>query len=105
MAISTILTLPGTQDGAVHNKDYARVKKLFEQIVGVAIKTEDLNDLAKDSIDVLCENYPDHPNLAPGCTFDSVYTLDGLQRSWINQATLGLFDPPEPPQFNYRPKS
>jgi len=65
----------------------------------------DLNDLAEDSIDVLCENYPDHPNLGSECTFDSVYTLDGLQRSWINRATLGLFDPPEPPQFNYRPKS
>ena len=64
-----------------------------------------LNDLAEDSIDVLCENYPDHPNLASGCNFDSVYTLDGLQRSWINRATLGLFNPPKPPQFNYRPKS
>jgi outer membrane protein assembly factor BamD len=65
----------------------------------------DLNDLAEDSIDVLCENYPDHPNLGSECTFDSVYAIDGLQRSWINRATLGLFDPPEPPQFNYRPKS
>ena len=64
-----------------------------------------LNDLADDSIDVLCENFPDHPNLASGCDFDSVYTTDGLQRSWVNQATLGLFDPPKPPQFNYRPKS
>jgi outer membrane protein assembly factor BamD len=64
-----------------------------------------LNDLAEDSINVLCENYPDHPNLTSGCTFDSVYTMDGLQRSWINEVTLGLFDPPEPPQFNYRPKS
>jgi outer membrane protein assembly factor BamD len=64
-----------------------------------------LNNLAEDSIDVLCENYPDHPNLASGCNFDSVYTLDGLQRSWINRATLGLFNPPKPPQFNYRPKS
>ena len=64
-----------------------------------------LTDLAEDSIDVLCDNYPDHPNLASGCTFDSVYTTDGLQRSWINRATLGLFNPPEPPQFNYRPKS
>ena len=54
---------------------------------------------------VLCENYPDHPNLKDGCTFDSVYTADGLQRSWINQATFGLFDPPKPPQFNYRSKS
>ena len=36
--------------------------------------------------------------------FQSVYDLDGLQRSWINRATFGLFDPPDPPQFDYRPK-
>lgn len=65
----------------------------------------DLPDLAQDSIDVLCQNYPEHPNLDPNCSFTSVYTMDGLQRSWINKATLGLFDPPKPPQFNYRPKS
>ncbi len=74
-------------------------------IMGQAYLLLGLNDLAEDSIAVLCENYPDHPNLTSGCEFDSVYTMDGLQRSWINQATLGLFDPPEPPQFNYRPKS
>ena len=64
-----------------------------------------LNDLAEDSVDVLCENYPEHPNLTAECAFDSVYTMDGLQRSWINRATLGLFNPPKPPQFNYRPKT
>ena len=74
-------------------------------IMGQAYLLLGLNDLAEDSIAVLCENYPDHPNLTPGCGFDSVYTMDGLQRSWINRATLGLFDPPKPPQFNYRPKS
>ena len=74
-------------------------------IMGQAYLLLGLNDLAEDSIAVLCENYPDHPNLTSGCEFDSVYTMDGLQRSWINQATLGLFDPPKPPQFNYRPKT
>lgn len=74
-------------------------------IMGQAYLLLGLNDLAEDSILVLCENYPDHPNLSSGCEFDSVYTMDGLQRSWINQATFGLFDPPKPPQFNYRPKS
>lgn len=64
-----------------------------------------INDLANDAVEVLCENYPDHPNLKDGCTFDSVYTADGLQRSWINRSTFGLFDPPKPPQFNYRAKS
>ena len=74
-------------------------------IMGQAYLLLGLNDLAEDSIAVLCENYPDHPNLTPGCGFDSVYTMEGLQKSWINRATLGLFDPPKPPQFNYRPKS
>jgi outer membrane protein assembly factor BamD len=64
-----------------------------------------IDDLAEDAVDVLCENYPDHPNLKDGCAFNSVFTADGLQRSWINRATLGLFDPPKPPQFNYRSKS
>ena len=73
-------------------------------IMGQAYLLLGLNDLAEDSIAVLCENYPDHPNLTPGWGFDSVYTMDGLQKSWINRATLGLFDPPKPPQFNYRPK-
>ena len=74
-------------------------------IMGQAYLLLGLNDLAEDSIAVLCENYPDHPNLTSGCEFDSVYTIDGLQKSWINRATLGLFDPPKPPQFNYRPKT
>ena len=74
-------------------------------IMGQAYLLLGLDDLAEDSIAVLCENYPDHPNLTSGCEFDSVYTMDGLQRSLINHATLGLFDPPKPPQFNYRPKT
>ena len=64
-----------------------------------------LDNLAEDSIAVLKTNYPEHPNLNAEGEFDSVYTLDGLQRSWVNTASFGLFDPPEPPQFNYRPTS
>lgn len=64
-----------------------------------------LDELAEDTIAVLKTNYPNHPNLNKAGEFDSVYTLDGLQRSWINKASFGLFDPPEPPQFNYRPIS
>ncbi len=62
-----------------------------------------MNDLAEDSIEVLASNYPDHPNIDDG-EFVSVYTLDGLQRNWINKLTFGLFFPPEPPQFDNRPK-
>ncbi len=63
-----------------------------------------LDDLARDAIDVLAMNYPDHPNLDDNGEFKSVYTLDGLQRNWINKATFGLFFPPTPPQFDNRPK-
>ena len=62
----------------------------------------DLNDLAEDSISVLALNYPDHPSLDKNGEFKSVYTLDGLQRSWINKLSFGLFDPPKPPQFDNR---
>jgi len=61
------------------------------------------NDLARDTIAVLAMNYPEHYSLDKNGEFQSVYTLDGLQRSWINRASFGLFDPPEPPQFDNRP--
>jgi len=61
------------------------------------------NDLARDTIAVLALNYPDHYSLDKNGEFQSVYTLDGPQRSWINKASFGLFDPPEPPQFDNRP--
>lgn len=63
-----------------------------------------LNDLARDSIDTLALNYPNHPSLDKNGEFQSVYTLDGLQRSWINKLSFGLFDPPKPPQFDNRVK-
>lgn len=63
-----------------------------------------MDDLARDTIDILAMNYPTHPNIDKNGEFVSVYTLDGLQRNWINKATFGLFFPPTPPQFNTRPK-
>lgn len=63
-----------------------------------------LDDLAADTIEILAMNYPEHPNLDKNGEFKSVYTLDGLQRNWINKATFGLFFPPTPPQFDNRPK-
>jgi len=62
------------------------------------------DDLARDTIAVLALNYPEHYSLDKNGEFQSVYTLDGLQRSWINRASFGLFDPPEPPQFDNRPE-
>lgn len=62
-----------------------------------------LDNLARDSIDVLATNFPEHPTIDEKGEFDSVYTLKGMQRSWINKLSLGLFDPPRPPQFDHRP--
>lgn len=59
-------------------------------------------DLAQDAIDTLVLNYPDHPALNDKGEFDTVYTQDGLQRSLVNRASFGLFDPPKPPQFDSR---
>jgi len=64
----------------------------------------DLPDLAEDSVTVLRTNFPDHPSLDERGQFQSAYGLDEEDRSWINRATFGLFDPPEPPQFDYRPR-
>lgn len=64
-----------------------------------------LEDLAEDSVAVLRLNYPDHPMLDESGEFLSLYDENGLQRSMINRMTFGLFDPPEPPQFDYQPKS
>jgi len=62
------------------------------------------NDLAEDTIAVLAKNFPDYPALDKQGKLVSSYTLDGVQRSWINLLTLGLFDPPQAPQFDHRPE-
>lgn len=63
-----------------------------------------MDELAEESIAVLAKNFPDHPSVDKNGQFKSSYTLDGVQRSWINALTLGLFDPPQPPQFDNRPE-
>ena len=63
-----------------------------------------LDELAEESIRVLAANFPEHPSVNKNGQFVSEYTLEGIQRSWINQLSLGLFDPPKPPQFDNRPK-
>ncbi|MFT7288796.1 MAG: outer membrane protein assembly factor BamD [Halieaceae bacterium] len=62
----------------------------------------EMNDLAQDAIDTLVLNYPDHASLNDKGEFDTVYTQGGVQNSWINKASFGLFDPPKPPQFDSR---
>lgn len=61
-----------------------------------------MNDLAEDAIEILKLNYPDYPSLGRDGNFVSDYSLDGPQRSIVNRATFGLFDPPEVPQFDSR---
>jgi len=63
-----------------------------------------MNQLAEESITVLAANYPDYPALDKKGEFVSDYNLEGTQRSWVNKASFGLFDPPQPPQFDHRPK-
>ncbi|MEZ5504244.1 MAG: outer membrane protein assembly factor BamD [Halioglobus sp.] len=62
-----------------------------------------MDTLAEDSIKVLAANYPDYPAINKNGQFVSDFTLQGVQRSWINKASFGLFDPPQPPQFDHRP--
>jgi outer membrane protein assembly factor BamD len=63
-----------------------------------------MNDLAEESVTVLALNYPEHPSIDENGEFESVYTSQGIQRSWVNKASFGLLDPPTPPQFDNRPK-
>ena len=63
-----------------------------------------MDDLAEESIKVLAANFPNYPAIGKDGQFISDYTMRGVQRSWINQASLGLLDPPQPPQFDHRPK-
>lgn len=58
-----------------------------------------MQDLADDSAAVLNKNYPDYPELDKNGQFKFDYDA---KPSWINRASLGLFDPPRPPQFDSR---
>ncbi|MEY3008230.1 MAG: hypothetical protein RI942_2572 [Pseudomonadota bacterium] len=62
----------------------------------------DMPELAQTAIDTLKLNYPEHPSLNRNGEF-SVAQVEDADQSWINRVSLGLFDPPQPPQFNYKP--
>ncbi len=63
----------------------------------------EMSDLAKDSVRVLCTNYPEHPNVDSDCNFKGGYETENFEKSWLNDVTFGLLDPPQAPQFDYRP--
>lgn len=62
----------------------------------------EMPELAQPAIETLALNYPDHPSLDRDGQFNPEQVADA-DESWINRASLGLFDPPTPPQFNYTP--
>lgn len=59
-----------------------------------------MDTLASDAAAVLAKNYPDYPSLDKDGQFTFNYDS---KASWLNRASLGLFDPPQPPQFDNRP--
>ncbi len=58
--------------------------------------------LADGTLRVLRTNYPNHPSLDEDGNFITKFTLEGVDRSWINKLSLGLFDRTEPPKFDNR---
>jgi outer membrane protein assembly factor BamD len=57
---------------------------------------------AKNAVDVLAYNYPDHPALNPDGSFRYQDMEGGIKRSWLNRLTLGMLDPPEDLGFDTR---
>lgn len=62
-----------------------------------------MTELADDARKVLVANYPQHPSLDADGNFIAHHTVADPEPSWINRATLGLFDQFEAPEFNYDP--
>ena len=60
-----------------------------------------MNDLADQSLSVLRKNFPDHPSLDKKGNFISQVGIE-QEGSFVNKATLGLFDRYEPPKFDNR---
>jgi outer membrane protein assembly factor BamD len=58
-----------------------------------------MDDLARDSIDVLKANFPNHPALNELGEFDYTYSTTSIG-SWINKFSLGVLGNTKPPGFN-----
>jgi outer membrane protein assembly factor BamD len=67
-----------------------------------------MDDLSRDSVEVLKVNFPDHPALNEQGEFNYEYSTTSAS-SWINTFTLGVLGNPKPPGFNsesvYNPAS
>jgi outer membrane protein assembly factor BamD len=58
-----------------------------------------MDDLSRDSVEVLKANFPDHPALNKQGEFDYTYSTTSIS-SWINTFSLGVLGNPKPPGFN-----
>lgn len=63
-----------------------------------------LNELANDSLLVLRDNYPDHPNLDKNGNFKPAYTGKGAKPTWLSRLSFGLFGRQDPQQINHKNK-
>ncbi|HEY9036558.1 MAG TPA: outer membrane protein assembly factor BamD [Pseudomonadales bacterium] len=61
-----------------------------------------LNNLASESLAVLSTNYPQYPSLDAQGNFIPQITEDSQERSWVERISFGLFDRPDPPEFDHR---
>ncbi|BFM08978.1 outer membrane protein assembly factor BamD [Halioxenophilus aromaticivorans] len=59
-------------------------------------------ELAEDSLQVLRENFPNHPALRQDGSFRYADGSQKGQRSWVSKLTFGLFDKPVSPSFDSR---
>jgi outer membrane protein assembly factor BamD len=64
----------------------------------------ELDALANDSLAVLRENYPDHPNLDKKGNFIPAYTARGAKPTWLSRISFGLFGRQDPQQINHKEK-
>lgn len=60
------------------------------------------DDLASNAVRVLALNYPEHPALDASGNFRYQDIEEGIQRSWLNRISMGMFDKPEDLGFDTR---
>ena len=61
-----------------------------------------MQDLSDDAAELLASNYPDHPALDNTGNFQYRKDISGSERSWLNQATFGLYDVTQAPGYDSR---
>jgi outer membrane protein assembly factor BamD len=61
-----------------------------------------LEEPAQQMLDILRNNYPEHPVLDGKGNFNQRYSYGDDERSWVNRLTFGLFDKNDPPGFDTR---